>query len=108
MLAAMDEAWEEIRLNEQEFIDGGDRIVVISRMIGKGRGSGVEVERPVNGQVWTIRKGRVTRLELGFTDRDDALTAAGPLVRFAAQPAQVGNGWATHHPRPAASSGAGS
>ena len=76
MLAAMDEAWEEIRLNEQEFIDGGDRIVVISRMIGKGKGSGVEVERPVNGQVWTIRKGRVTRLELGFTDRDDALTAA--------------------------------
>jgi ketosteroid isomerase-like protein len=77
MFAAMDEAWEEVRLDEQEFIDGGDRVVVMSRMIGKGKGSGVEVARPVNGQVWTIRDGRVTRLEFGFTDRNEALEAAG-------------------------------
>ncbi len=77
MFAAMDETWEEVRLDEQEFIDSGDRVVVISRMVGKGRGSGVEVERPVNGQVWTIREGRVTRLEFGFSDRDEALEAAG-------------------------------
>jgi len=49
----------------------------MSRMIGKGKGSGVEVARPVNGQVWTIRDGRVTRLEFGFTDRNEALEAAG-------------------------------
>ena len=77
MFAAMDETWEEVRLDEQEFIDSGDRVVVISQMIGKGRGSGVEVERPLNGQVWTIRDDRVTCLELGFTDRDEALKAAG-------------------------------
>ena len=77
MFTAMDEAWEELRLEQQEFIDGGDRVVVISRMTGKGKGSGVEVARPVNGQVWTIREGRVTRLALGFTDRGQALEAAG-------------------------------
>ena len=77
MFAGMDEAWEEVRLEGQEVIDGGDRVVVISRMIGTGKGSGVEVERPVNGQVWTIREGRVVRLDLGFTDREAALEAAG-------------------------------
>ena len=77
MFAAMDEAWEEVRLAEQEFLDAGAQVVVISRMIGKGRGSGIEVERPVNGQVWTIRAGRVIRLEIGYTNRQAALEAAG-------------------------------
>ena len=77
MLADMGEAWEEIRIQQREFIDAGDRVAVIGRLTGKGKGSGVEVERPVNGQVWTVRNGRIVRLEFGFTDRKATLEAAG-------------------------------
>jgi hypothetical protein len=34
------------------------------------------VDRP-NGQVWTIRDGRIARVEIGFTSRDEAMAAAG-------------------------------
>jgi ketosteroid isomerase-like protein len=77
MLADMHETWEGLHLEQQEFIDAGDRVAVIGRLVGKGKGSGVEVERPVNGQVWTLRNGRVVRLEFGFTDRKATLEAAG-------------------------------
>ena len=77
MLADMDETWEDLRIEQREFIDAGDRVAVIGRLMGKGKGSGVEVERPVNGQVWTVRNGRIVRFEFGFTDRDATLEAVG-------------------------------
>jgi uncharacterized protein len=76
MLANMDETWAEMRVEPTEFIDAGDRVVVIGRLIGKGRGSGIEVER-FNGQVWTLREGRIIRVEVGFTERSETLEAAG-------------------------------
>jgi ketosteroid isomerase-like protein len=75
MFAAADETWAELRVEPLEFIDAGDRVVVIGRLMGTGQGSGVEVER-FNGQVWTFREGRVSRLEIGFTERSEALEAA--------------------------------
>ena len=75
--AGMDETWAEMRVEPTEFIDAGDRVAVIGRLIGKGRGSGVEVER-FNGQVFTVREGRLVRFEFGFTDREALLEAAGP------------------------------
>ena len=77
LLADMQDTWEDIRIEPLEFIDAGDRVAVIGRLVGKGKGSGVEVERPVNGHVWTVRNGRIVRLELGFTDREETLKAAG-------------------------------
>lgn len=76
MLTGMDETWEEMRVEPNEFIDTGDRVVVIGTLVGKGKGSGVEVER-FNGQVWTLREGLVVRLEVGFTDRASVLEAVG-------------------------------
>jgi ketosteroid isomerase-like protein len=75
--AHSDEVWDEIRLEPIEFIDAGDRVVTISRLIGKGKASGVEVTRATSGQVATLRNGRVIRWEIGFTDRREALEAAG-------------------------------
>ena len=75
--AHSDEVWDEIRLEPIEFIDAGDRVVTISRLIGKGKGSGVEVTRATSAQVATLRNGRVIRWEIGFTDRREALEAAG-------------------------------
>jgi ketosteroid isomerase-like protein len=76
MLADRDEVWEEFRLEPDEFVDGGDRVVVIGRWVGKGRGSGIEVQRPV-AHVFTLHDGRVVRVELGYTGRGDALEATG-------------------------------
>lgn len=76
MVAAADAVWDEIRTEPLDLLDAGDRVVVIGRLLGKGKGSGVEVQRPT-AQVWTLRGGRVVRWEVGYTDRAKALEAAG-------------------------------
>jgi uncharacterized protein len=75
MLADRDEVWEEFRTEPQQFVDAGDRVVVIGRWVGKGKGSGVEVQQPT-AHVFTLRDARVVRWEFGYT-RNQALEAAG-------------------------------
>jgi uncharacterized protein len=76
MLADRDDVWEEFRLDPDEFVDAGDRVVVIGLWVGKGKGSGVEVKQPI-AHVFTLRNGRVVRCELGYLDRGEALEVAG-------------------------------
>ena len=76
LFADMDEVWEQFHTELDELIDATDRVVVIGRLIGKGRASGVEVEQPIAG-VCTVRDGRIVRVELNYTDRRKALKAAG-------------------------------
>ena len=75
-LAASDEVWETMHVEPAEFIDVVDRVVVIGRLVARGKRSGLAIDRP-NGQVWTIRGGRVVRLETGYTDRAAVLEAVG-------------------------------
>ena len=72
----MNDVWEKIRFEPLEFVDAGERVVVVERLVGKGKGSGVEVAQTW-GAVWTVRDGRVVRMELSYPDRDAALAAAG-------------------------------
>jgi hypothetical protein len=37
MLAERDEVWGEFRMEPDEFVDAGDRVVVIGRWVGKGQ-----------------------------------------------------------------------
>jgi ketosteroid isomerase-like protein len=68
--------WDEIRFEPLEYIDASDdRVVVVARLIGRGKTSGASVERTW-AYVWTIRAGKALRME-GFTDRASALKAAG-------------------------------
>jgi ketosteroid isomerase-like protein len=76
MLAERDEVWGEFRMEPDEFVDAGDRVVVIGRWVGKGRGSGVEVNQPI-ADVFILHGGRVVRCEIGYSDRGKALEAAG-------------------------------
>ena len=69
------EVWEEWRVTPERYVDVGDRVVVIGSARGRGRGSGAEVEVRY-GEIWTLRDGRVTRLEAGL-DPEEALRAAG-------------------------------
>jgi ketosteroid isomerase-like protein len=76
MLADRDEVWERFATEPPEFVDAGDRGVVVGRWVGKGKGSGIEIDQPT-AHVFTLRGGRVIRWELGYTDRQDAFEAAG-------------------------------
>ncbi|MCW3032805.1 MAG: uncharacterized protein QOK19_2133 [Solirubrobacteraceae bacterium] len=67
--------WEEIRFEPQEYIEAGEQVLVVARLVGRGKASGVAVER-IWAYVWTLRSGRVLRMD-GYASRDEALQAAG-------------------------------
>jgi uncharacterized protein len=69
------EAWDERRLEAEEFIDAGHRVVVLVREFRRGRGSGIELETDT-AVVFEVRDGRVVRIQ-GYMDRAEALKAAG-------------------------------
>jgi ketosteroid isomerase-like protein len=72
----LDETFEELRLDPQEFVDGDDRVAVRLRFYGRGKGSGLELETEMYHQVTTFRNGLMVRIEY-VTDWEQALEAAG-------------------------------
>ncbi len=69
-------AWEDFRAEATEFIDAGERdVLVLNRIRGRGKGSGVDVEADT-ASLWTLDGGRVVRLAL-YWDRAKALEAVG-------------------------------
>ena len=73
----LDETFEELRLEPQEFVDAGDRVATRLRHRGRGRRSGLEIEEEMYHQVATFRAGRMVRIEY-FGEWSEALEAAGP------------------------------
>ena len=69
------EAFEDFEHACEELIDAGEHVVSVGTNVGRGRGSGVQVERPIAG-VWTIRTGKVVQV-VWFSTRSEALEAAG-------------------------------
>ena len=69
------EAWDERRLDAEEFIDAGDCVVVLLHEFRRGKGSGVEMETDT-AMVYEVRDGQVVRIQ-GYMDRTEALEAAG-------------------------------
>jgi uncharacterized protein len=69
------EAFEDYRSEPEEFIDGGDAVVVRVRHSGRGRASGAPLEMRV-AHLWVLRDGKVVRGEV-YRNRDEALEAAG-------------------------------
>jgi ketosteroid isomerase-like protein len=67
--------WEQIRFEPQEYIDAGEHVVVVARLSGRGKKSGVEVVRTW-AYVWTVR-GRKALSMVGYGDRAEALKAVG-------------------------------
>jgi ketosteroid isomerase-like protein len=68
--------WDEIRFEPQEFIDAADDgVVVVARLVGKGKRSGIEVNR-VWAYVWTVRGSKVKSM-VGYANRAEALKAVG-------------------------------
>jgi ketosteroid isomerase-like protein len=69
------EAFEDFEHELRELIDTGERVVSVGIDRGRGRGSGLVIDRQIAG-VWTIRNGKVARV-VWFASRDEALEAVG-------------------------------
>lgn len=69
-------AWEVARFEYEELIDAGDAVVAILTQHLRGRTSGLAAEWKSYGQVWTLRDGKVVRVEF-FMTRAEALEAVG-------------------------------
>jgi ketosteroid isomerase-like protein len=71
----LDETFEELRLEPQEYVDAGDRVATRLRYYAHGKGSGVVIEGDLYHQVTTFRDGTMVRIEY-FTEWAEALEAA--------------------------------
>jgi ketosteroid isomerase-like protein len=67
--------FSEFSLEAQEFFDAGDTVVVVFRMIARGAGSGLNVERE-DAMVVRMRDAKVSRIDY-YNNRAEALDAAG-------------------------------
>ena len=74
-LAETAETWEELQNVPEEFRDLGDCVVLLGRMVGRGRGSGVRVDMPI-ANILDFRGGRIWRSRV-FYDRAEGLKAVG-------------------------------
>ena|SRR5205085_12187202 len=68
------DVWESYVWEPEELIEAGPDIVALIRSTGRGRGSGVEVDRET-AMVWSVREGLAMALRF-FRDRGEALKGA--------------------------------
>jgi ketosteroid isomerase-like protein len=74
-MASFANYWDEIRFEPQDYIDAGEQVIVVARLVGRGKASGIDVNR-VWAYVWTVRDGKALRME-GYANRAEALKAVG-------------------------------
>ena len=71
------QAWKDLDFEVEDVLDAGDDVVALIRNQRQwGRHSGIPVEMPPYGLVFTIRDGKVVRWR-NFSDQPSALEAAG-------------------------------
>ena len=73
---SLEESFDDLRLDAEEVIDaGGDRVVLLVWVSGRGKGSAIPV-RHRYGQVWTLSDGTVRQID-SYLDPAEAIEAAG-------------------------------
>jgi ketosteroid isomerase-like protein len=79
-LETSDESFEEFTLRPVDMIGVGDsHVVVVLRMSGRGRGSGVPVEEEI-AHLWTVDDGIAVAMQV-YSDPQDALRDARAAAR---------------------------
>jgi ketosteroid isomerase-like protein len=69
------DTWDEFRVLAEEVRAIGDRVLVLCRIGGRARSSGVQVEA-LGAMVFEVRAGKISRAR-DFLDRSEALRATG-------------------------------
>lgn len=72
---SLENAWEKFHIHRGEFRESGDVVVMLGRLEGLGKGSGVPVDSSL-GMVFDFRGGAISRIR-GYLDHAEALRAAG-------------------------------
>jgi len=73
--ASLNSAWEEFLVRPESFRDLADVVVMLGRLRGCGKNSGVPVDAPL-GMVFDFKQGKVARIR-GYLDHGQACRAAG-------------------------------
>jgi ketosteroid isomerase-like protein len=63
--------WDELQITADQFLEEGNRVVVLLTLEGRGNGSGTPVTLR-GADVWTLQDGKVVEL-VGYPNRDEAL-----------------------------------
>ena len=74
-LADWADAWDDWEMEVEEYVDAGERVVVIVNQRGRSKASGIPVEMRF-AQVWTLRDGQGIRMQM-YASPDEALAAVG-------------------------------
>jgi ketosteroid isomerase-like protein len=75
LFAMLRDTWTEFRFEPQRFIDAGQRVVVLVRVVAKGGASGLATEHRT-AHVWSVRRGRLASIQI-YRDRAVGLKAVG-------------------------------
>jgi ketosteroid isomerase-like protein len=67
--------WDRLEIKPERFIDAGESVVVVLRIAGVGKGSGIETSMR-SADVMTVRDGKVIR-HVGYRNAEAALIALG-------------------------------
>ena len=70
------DAFDELRVDIEEYIDGSDSVICAAHWQGQGKTSGISIDVH-QFDLYEFREGRVIRAVLGFRSRNEALEAAG-------------------------------
>ena len=73
--ASLSSAWEEFVIAPERFRDLPDLVLMLGRLRGRGKTSGVPVDASL-GMVFDFREGKIARIR-GYLDHAAALKAAG-------------------------------
>jgi ketosteroid isomerase-like protein len=69
-------AFDELRVDIEEYVDGPDAVICAAHWQGQGKASGISIDVH-QFDLYEFREGSVVRAVLGFRSKNDALEAAG-------------------------------
>jgi len=69
------DAWDDWEIEVEEYVDAGERVVVILNQRGRAKATGIPVDMRF-AQVWTLRDAQGVRMQM-FASVEEALEAVG-------------------------------
>jgi len=75
LIGGLRDSWTKWRFEAERFIDVGERVIVLIRVVAEGGASGIATARET-AHLWTLRAGRLTSIQI-YRDRGQALEAVG-------------------------------